>query len=153
MIQRNKIVSVTPTVDTAAYATGDLLAGLMTFNVANAGGGGVIKSAAIVDLHSQNAAVELWLFTSTLAASTLTLNSAATLADADLATIIPGGVIAFATTHYFSLANNSVASREDVAIPFTADSGNIYGILVSRGAPDYLAATDVTVILGVMLNG
>lgn len=149
MYQRTKLISQTPTIDTAVYASGDLLTPLMTFDVGNVGDGGVIKSLMIVDLDADSPALDVLFFTSNLSNSTLTLNAAADIHDTDILTFI--GHVSFVSGNWIALADSSVATRENLSLPFT--TGTLYAVAVSRGTPDELTATDITFILGVMLNG
>lgn len=131
----------------ANYASGDFVgtsATPITFaKVAlHDGGSGTIMSAVLTDYAVQSVAMELWLFDTTI---TPPADSAAwTITDAEAATCI--GVIPFST--YYASAANSVSYVANVGLPFKcgASADDIYGALVTRGAPSY-ASGDLTVRL------
>ena len=138
------VVAVTPTIDTAAYASGDTLTPVMTFaDVAiAAGGSGCIVGLTVVDAAAQSAAAELWLFTAS--PTVPALNAAWSISDADAATCI--GVIPFGP--YYASALNSVSCKS-VTFPFvTGATTAIYGVAVIRAAGTY-AATDLKFVLRV----
>ncbi len=147
------IVTVTPTLTVhATYVANDFVgeSGVpMTFAVArvNAGSGTVI-SAALIDYIPASVAAELWLFDTTV---TPPADSAAwTISDAHALTCI--GVIPF-STYYASAVNSVSMGSVGVGIPFVCGAGvkNIFGCLVTRGAPAYInTAGDVVVRLGVI---
>ena len=149
--------SVVPTIDTAAYASGELVGTKMEFDlsayrdVENL----LIKSAIIVDKAAQAAAIDLVLFGEDPSGTTFTDNAAFDPADADLDNLI--GVISFAAASYQSYADNAACLVTDLAVPIPLNivdsSLKIYGALVSRGAPTYAADSDLTVRLGVAAAG
>ena len=112
------------------------------------GGSGYIISALLVDYALQSVSTELWLFSATV---TPPLDSAAwTITDAHSALCI--GVIPFTT--YYASAVNSVSMgtiNNPIGFVCAAASQDLYGCLVTRGAPAY-ASLDLTVKLGIMQN-
>ena len=130
-------ITVTPTLSVAgAYVSGDFVgtsATAMTFAdaVRVSGGSGVIESAIIIDGDLQSIACELWLFDT--AVTPPNDNAAWTISDADALTCI--GVIPFNV--YYASALNSVAPKSGLNIAFSAIATDIYGCLVTRGAPTY----------------
>ncbi len=144
-------VQATPTLTVhATYVSGDFVgtsATPITFtNCARvAAGSGEIRSAVLIDYALQSLPIELWLFDT---AVTPPNDSAAwTLSDADAAHCI--GVIAFNT--YYASALNSVSPAPNAGQAFVcaAADRNLYGCLVTRGAPTY-ATGDLTVRLKCM---
>ena len=143
-------VTVTPTLTThASYVSGDFVGTDATAITIAAGrvndGTGVIQSAVLIDYALQSITTELWLFDS---APTPPNDSAAwTISDAHALKCI--GVIKFDT--YFANAANSVAVGSFQPIAFKCASGtqNIYGCLVTRGAPTY-ASGDVSIRLSIL---
>lgn len=136
-------VSASPTIDTAAYGTGDVMsATAMTFaNLLRQQGGksGVLVSAMISDAAAQGVALDLVLFSTLPAASSFGADNAAfDPTDAQLLTVL--GVINFsATTHYFAFNDNAAHYIGSLAMPLksvVATPGNVYGVLVARGAYD-----------------
>jgi hypothetical protein len=98
-------------------------------------------------------AVELWLFklTPTLVNAD---NGAFDIVDADLNTALPIGVIDFQAANYKATVSNSfckgtINGGPAVLAATTSGSANIFGVLVSRGAPTYGSASALVVTLTV----
>jgi len=143
-------VQVTPALPTAgAYIAGDYVgangvAAVFTDAVRLSGGTGLIVSAELIDFALQSKTCELWLFDT--AVTPPADNAAWTLSDAHAATLI--GIINFDT--YYASAANSVSMASNLGIGFKAvGSANIYGCIVTRGAPTY-ATGDVTIRLNIL---
>jgi hypothetical protein len=145
-----QVVTASPVVVPAAYHTGDVIGGLITFAYAanEPGGYGTICSAELIDKAAQAVKLELALFMTTLPGTTLTDNAAFTPADADLLAKICS--IKFETYDYDSYANNATASKGQLVYAYSLPTGvtSIYGVLVSRGAPTYASASDIQIALG-----
>lgn len=148
------VISVTPTLTVhATYASGDFVGTnntAMTFTDAarSLAGTGWIMGAELIDYSATvGVAAELWLFDTTPAG--LGNDSAAfTITDAASKQLIC--VIPFTT--YFASALNCVSQgipAGPAAFKCLTGSKDIYGCLVTRGAPAY-ASGDVTVRLFVM---
>lgn len=143
------------TVDTNAYTANDVVGGLITFNVANAAGSGVIRWARLVDDDNEKAELTLYLFNES--PTTIADDAAFAPAIADLKKYI--GKILFQAADYETINGNAVAilghgvSTDYLNIDFTSSDGNLYGYLVCTGTPTYTAATDLHVTLGIWLDG
>ena len=152
---RQKSITTALTVDTNAYTANDVVGGLLTFNVANAGGGGLIRWASVVDDDNEKAELTLYLFDQ--APTAIADDAAFAPAIADLKKYI--GKILFEAADYQTINGNAVAmlghgvSTDFLNIDFNTVDGNIYGYLVCTGTPTYTAATDLTLRLGVWLDG
>jgi hypothetical protein len=149
-------IQVTPTIDTAVYASGDRLGSVMTFaNAALASGrSGTIVSALLFDDANQAFDIRLHLFkvSPTLANAD---NGALEFTDANLASAIPIGVIEFDNDNAHTYVNNRIVQGTwlggPVAIPFvTSGSSSIFGVLEARGAYDAAATDDLVVTLTVI---
>lgn len=130
------VVSATPTLDTAIYASGDSLhTAVISFAnaVRVAGGTGTIKKMVVIDKDVQSIALELWLFSATVTPAAA--NAAHSISDADAALCI--GVIASGTYYASALNSISVASP---SLPITCAATTLFGILVTRGTPTYTAS-------------
>lgn len=146
-------VSATPTVDTSAYASGDVIGGIMTFAKALRFGS---RSGRVVGLHlldktasSGLAASSLWLFSSSPSASTTTDQGAFNLADADLAKVC--GVITLESGDVVDGGTgNQLLQQVGIYVPVFADpptddsDPSLYGVLVAGGAVTFAAASDFT---------
>jgi hypothetical protein len=132
----------TPTITAGAYTAGDAVGGLLTFtNAARiAAGGGVIKDVVIIDDAGQDAELELWLFDQTFTA--IADNAAWAPSEADLENVI--AVISTADGSYFAAGTPSVCPVE-VARRYDCIGTDLFGQLVTRGTPTYVATDDLTV--------
>lgn len=143
------VLSVTPTVGTASYATGDLIgAAAMAFPaIGTPYRSGKLVAVDIIDLSGQSAALDVVLFSANPTASTFADNDAVALHSDDFAKVIT--TVTFAASDYKVLATGKSFGKVILAapLPFVLSTAVIYAILVSRGSPDYVAATDVTVRL------
>ncbi len=143
--------TATPTVDTSAYASGDLIGGKLTFNNAlgDQSGTGAVNSIKIVDQAAQASDLDLVIFSSNPTNTTFTDQVALDIADADLSKVV--AVITLGSSTRFSFADNSVHYIGSLYIPVQGATSNtvLYGALVSRGTPTFAASTDVSVTLGV----
>ncbi len=151
-----RMVEITPTIDTAAYATGELigLGGVLKFPTAvpgdegqTASQSGIIQSVIITDLGKQSANLDLLFFDANPSNTTFTDQAAFDVDDADLINLI--GVAS--VTDWKAFSDNSMGQELNLAMPFTLDAGaTLYAALVSRGAPNYVAATDLTIRVGII---
>jgi len=146
------VVTVAPTCDTSAYATGELIGGKLTFTGAmrEKYGTGVIHSVVIADKAKQNVALDIVLFDSDPSSTTFTDQATLTIADADLLKVV--GVISVVATDYKSFADNSVADLKNIGLIVKSNSSStsLYGCLVSRGTPTYASATDLQIKLKIL---
>lgn len=149
-----KFVSASPTADTNAYATGELIGGKLTFSpaVRSQTGTGYVVSVKVVDLSAQAADLELVIFSENPAATTFTDQAAFDIADADVSKVV--AVVALGSASRFAYADNGVKYVGSLLIPVQARSGDtftktLYGALLSRGTPTFAGASDLTVTLGI----
>jgi len=143
------IITQTPTVTAGAYSANDAVGGLLTFtNAARASGsGGIIKSVVIVDDAGQDAELELWLFDTTITA--ISDNAPWALTEAELHTCI--AVISTTEGTWRASGTPSVCDIE-VSRGYTCTGTNLFGQLVTRGTPTYVATDDVTVRIQLIQN-
>jgi hypothetical protein len=142
-------VIVPITVQAAAYATGELVGGKLTIPKAIPEGVtvGIIRTVVLVDQANQKIAKDLVIFRSNPSATTFTENGALDVADADALKIV--GVIPIAATDYVSFADNAVATVKPNLAVHADDGSTLYACLVERGAPTYVATTDLQMTLEV----
>ena len=138
-------ISQTPTVTAGIYAANDAVGGLLTFADAAtaAGRGGIITSMIILDDAGQDAATELWLFNATFTA--MADNAPWAPSEADLRKLV--AIIATSGGAYFAAGTPS-AARVECAQRYDCVGTSLFGQLVTRGTPTYVATDDVSVILG-----
>lgn len=136
-----------PALNVAAYASGNLVGGLITFPGAAQRGFVAIYSVTLVDANTQNAPLDLILFDS-VPVSALTDKTAVSIGTADAQKII--GVVPIVASDYSSLGVCSVAGKAGKLGLFmgaTSSDNNLYGILVARGAVTYTLTSALTVRL------
>lgn len=141
-------ISQTPTVSTTpAYTAGDAVGGLLTFASAarGVGRGGLVKKVVISDNGKQSVALDLVLYDTTITAPTD--NAAFDPTDAENLTCV--GHISIGAANYASLNDNSVATVES-DLAYTCTGTSLFGALVTRGTPTYVATNDITVRITVL---
>lgn len=143
-------VSVTPTIQAAAYAAGDVIGGKMTFTnlLSPDVPTGELRKVYIYDKAKQGVSLTLVLFSADPSATTFTENAALTLNAADLEKVI---AVVPLTTH-LALAANGVTYADEIAksIKVAQSVRTIYGCLLAVGTPTYTSTSDLTVTLGFM---
>jgi hypothetical protein len=144
------------TLDTVAYAAGDVLANPTTILLPRMPVDGdplraEVISAQIIDEDAQAQAMDLVLLRSNQNLGTI--NVAPSISDVNAREIV--GIIPVLSTDYKSLAGSSQAMPQFNAIPFELPAGtnppNLYIAAISRGTGTYTAA-GVRVRLGIRFH-
>lgn len=140
-------ISETPTVTAGAYSANDAVGGLLTFELAarDDGKGGVVKDLLIIDDAGQDAEIELWLFNATFTA--MVDNAAWVPSEADLRKLV--AIISTSSGAWFAAGTPSVA-RVEVSQRYDLTGSSLFGQLVTRGTPTFVATDDITVIIGLL---
>lgn len=146
-------VTATPTVDTSAYATGDLIGGKLTFTGAlrNSTASGFVVSVAVVDESAQAQDLEVVIFNDNPTGTTFTDQAALDIADADVPKI--AAVVTLGSSTRFAWADNGLKYVGSLSLPVVGGyvagvpTTTLYGALVSRGSPTFAASNDVKVTL------
>ena len=145
------VVEEALTVDTNAYATGDLIGGKITLENAALIDNlnpttGIIQSVVITDLAKQSVALDVVFWDTDPSNTTFTDNSALDISDTDLPNLI--GVAS--VTSWFAFNDSSAGQALNLSIPFQVARNQhaIYAAIVSRGAPTY-GASDLTLRVGI----
>lgn len=139
-----KSVEVALAVGTDAYTAGDVVGGLITFDVDSPGNGGYVSRVKIVDDADQKEAYKLYVFDEV--PSTIADDAAFAPTVADLKKLI--NVIAIAAADYTTINGNAYAIKSlgaDIVDFKTVSGENLYAYLVCDDTPDYAAATDLTI--------
>jgi len=143
--------SVTPTISTTIYASGDVLGGLQTISnaVRKSGGSGTILSILVLDkTQAQRAAMDLLIFdrSVTVAAD----NAAVAMSDADMANCL--GVISIGpyNTAFPGTPLNSISTLINVGLPIVCNGADLYFVPVVRATPTYVATSDLTFIFTIL---
>jgi len=140
------------TVDTNAYAAGDLVGGKATINLPpwtlQPGAAFLIQSVGLVDQASQRAPIDFVFFNDDPVGTTFTENAALDIADNDLLKV--AGFAALST--YAAFADNSFGQYVGPAIPVILARGatKLYAAGVCRGTPTYAATTDLRLRVGII---
>lgn len=140
----------TVTVDTAAYAAGDTIGGIITVTnaVRVSGGTGTINQIVLTDLANQKPALEIRFFESSPAAGTYTDNNATVLHATDQAVAL--GRITVLTSDWLTTGSIATCTLKNVGLGIKAASGtSVYMVITAGGtsAPDYVASTDFLALL------
>lgn len=134
------LIDVTLSLDTGAYATGDVMADTQV--VTNAmrvnDGTGVLQSIEILDEDDQGLAFDLVFLSANRSIGTE--NSPVSISDANARDILGG--VSVAITDYLDLGGCKIATLRSVGLAVKAASGtpNLYVAAVARGAPTYSAS-------------
>jgi hypothetical protein len=146
-----RLVTVTPTISTSAYADGDQLGDVLTLTNAmdDIRDTGAVLSVSVIDKAKQNAAFDILFFDQNPTVSSSD-NAALNIADAEMAAKFLGR-IKVATGDYSELSASSVASVNGIGL-FIASSGskNLFAILQSRGTPTYTSTSDLVIKIGIV---
>lgn len=138
-------ITVTPTISTSVYASGDIIGGLMTF--ANAvrvsGGSGIIQSITINDVNpSIRAAMDLVFFDRTITVGAD--NAVWNVSDADMKNclgIIPIGAY---NTAFPATVLNCISTLINIGLPIVLNGTDLFVVAIIRGTPTYVGTADLT---------
>lgn len=153
---KSRIVTLTPTITSTPYSSGDQLGVLMEMPNAMdmTSDTGAILSVTVIDGTSQSAAMDILFFQSAPTVASVD-NAALNISDSEMAEKFLGAVTVLATD-YAALSANSYACIKHVALlvqahkDLTNAPGNsLYCILQSRGTPTY-AAGALTLKIGIL---
>lgn len=135
--------TVAPTITAGAYSAGDVVGGLLTFDVSGAPEGSLLTRALLVDDDNEKPELTLYLFNAS--PTSFADNAAFAPVVADLKKLITK--VTFATTDYVTVNSNAYALKEDLNDLIPANTGSIYGYLVCTATPTYTATTDIWLAL------
>lgn len=142
------LASITPVLDLAAYADGDVLFPDMPLAAVAQADARIVTliSIALRDLAKQNGPFDLFFFSAEPATGTYTANGVFTLHDTDSALFV--GHVSILATDYANAAASSVATKRNIGLQMETTTGDdLYVIGVSRGVPDYVTASDLMIHL------
>lgn len=150
----SKPMTVSPTggitVDTDAYTAGDVVGGLLTFDVSSGMGGGLINRVRVVDEDNQSAAFNLYLFNAvpTTIADDAAFASAVTIADVQKL-VCKVSIGSYTTLNSIDYYHSAVLNYA-----FTSDAEKLYGYLVANGStPNFTNADAVSIYLEILTEG
>lgn len=133
-------LSITPTVDTSIYASGDVIDGILTLTGIGASHR-FLNHIVIVDQDGEKVQIDFFFFNA-LPTGTYTDNAAFAIDSADYSKLI--GSESVFTSDYVDAGSDAIAKHEPINLEInpTADD-NLYVIPVVRAAPTFAAATDL----------
>ena len=126
------------TLDTSAYANGDVLGDLLeiTSAVVSSAGTGSLLSVSVVDYDDQGQPFDILLFNQSIAVGVK--NAAWAVSDAIMANFL--GIIRVTSADYIDLGGNRVATVPAGAVGLQPNSGtSIFVATISRGTGTYTA--------------
>jgi hypothetical protein len=128
-----KIVEVTASLDTSAYADGDVLAATQALTEAmrENGGHGLLHSVAVLDKDDQGVAMDIVILKTNVSIGTE--NSAVSITDSDAEEIL--GIVSVGTGDYVDLVASQHATITGIGLGVVADASadDLYFALITRG--------------------
>jgi hypothetical protein len=143
------LIDVTLSLDTSAYASGDVLAD--TQEIANAvridGGRGILQSLTVLDEDDQGLEFDLIFLRANKSLGTE--NSAPNISDANARDII--GVVNVSADDYVDLGGCRIATVRNIGLLLEAVAGStsLYVGAITRGAPTY-SASGIKIRIGLL---
>ena len=143
------VIDLTLSLDTDAYADGDVLAAAqeLALAVRASGSTGVIQSIVVIDQDDQAQALDIVISDSTITLGTE--NSAVSISDADAAKIL--GIVEVSTSDYVNLVNSQLATKTNLGIVIMPDSASLYISAISRGTGTY-SASGIVLRFGILTD-
>lgn len=145
--------AITFSLDTNAYASGDLLADTQVLASALrvADGTGLLVSAMLVDADDQGVAFDVYILQANTSMGSE--NSAPSISDAN-ATAAILGFFSVATTDWKDLGGCKVANINPLCIPVKAASGttSLYVAIVNGTGTPTFSASGITAIFGILAD-
>lgn len=136
-----KSVTVTPVLDTNAYASGDFMgAAILTLSDVAFADQTMLHSITVTDKAKQSLAIDLIFWKTNCSNTTFTDNAALDIHDTDL--LQYAGHVSITATNYAALNDNSVATVANIGLVMSlaTNSRNLYCTPVARSAPTYAAS-------------
>lgn len=148
--QKIDLIQVTPTLDTSAYASGDLLFDVVTITSAALATGGAVELVSVTVCDQDDQKVAMNLFVTNLSTTWGTPNSAPTLSDA--AGLGIQAVIPIAAADFYDLGGVAVAqpriAQNIGVICETSGSANLYLAGVNGSGTPTFTASGLKITLG-----
>jgi hypothetical protein len=143
-------IQVTPTLDTSAYASGDLLFDVVTITSAALASGGAVELVSVIVCDQDDQKVAMDLYVTNLSTTWGTFNAAPTLSDAGglgIQAIIPIAAADFKDLGGVAVAQPSLAQNIG-AICETSGSANLYLAGVNGAGTPTFTASGLKISLG-----
>jgi hypothetical protein len=141
-------IDVALTVTAAAYATGQIVGGLITFSGALlAAGTGILQSITIKCKSVQTTGFKLYLFKSNPTNSTWTDKTTPAINAADIPYLTAVRTLASPDS---SLGTHTLYVDDGIGKVIAPGATTMYGILFATGAPTFASTSDVIVSIGIL---
>ena len=151
--------TLNPTVDTAAYADGDVVgvgdaAHELTGIADNKGAYALLKSVMVVTETATDFPCDIFFFSADPVNSTLTDNAAFSLSDLDAPKLL--GVVSVVAADYLDIgADSKIADVKNIDLVLKGDSAvnnaaSVWVVIKARGAITFGDAADLTLRFGVL---
>lgn len=143
------------TIDTAAYAAGDTIGGIVTVSgaVRVSGGTGILQQLTLTDMANQKPALDIRFFESSPSHGTYTDNNATVLDAQDQAVAL--GRVSIGVGDWLATGSVATCTIRNIGIGLKAASGtSIYMVITAAtgSAPDFAAGTDLLALLVVIAD-
>lgn len=133
-----KVITITPTIQAAAYASGDVIGGKQELLKAgrDAYASGTIQSITISSEIAFTQELDIFFFNADPTNTTVTENGAVAIAAADAAKLIGCVSLVSSSDDYADGGTPDVLTKVNIGLPFeiNADTRSIFAIAVVRGA-------------------
>lgn len=155
--RKSKVITLTPTISTGAYAVGDQLGDLQELSSAmdDSSGTGELLSISVHDKQAQSMALDVLLFNDLPTVSS-TDNVSLDISDSEMASKCLGSV-RVAAADYITLAASSMATVKNIKLQLNAvKSANnttgrsLWAILRSAGTSTFGSTSDLVVKIGIL---
>ncbi len=147
-----RVFNVTLTLDTVAYAAGDLIAETQLCDAffRKVDGTGIIQSLTVVDQDDTKAGIDVYFLSANVSMGTE--NAAPSITDANAVNIL--GYVSVAAADYKDLGGVSVANIKNIGLPAKAVSGtdDLYVAVVSNASTPTYTASGVVLRIGGLLD-
>lgn len=136
-----KVLTVSPTVDTSIYASGDAISTIQTLSAAflSSDQSGILKQLIIADGDDQKSVLDIMFFESTVTGAVD--NAAYAPSFADLKKSV--GLIKVAAADYVTIGTEALATINLTLNMQLEQNTSLFFQIISRGTPTYTAATNL----------
>lgn len=145
------VVSNTPAVQAAAYASGDVFGGKQTLTVFRGVNQGSVLTSIVIDC---NVAIvtgfDVLLFSSDPSGSTFTENGPIAIVAADVAKVV--GVATVTTIVTYGTPSSAILHSQNIPLIGNGLARTIWAVMVAKGATTPTGTSDCTLRLGVEEN-
>lgn len=148
IVGASAVKSVTFSLDTSAYASGDLLADTQVVQGALRAAGGLLQTITLNDKDDQGAAMSVVILKANVSMGTE--NSAPSISDTNGDSVL--AIIPVQTSDWVDLGGTRVANLRNLGIPLAPISGSsdiAIALINGTGTPTYTAA-GITGLLGIL---